>query len=150
MLVADIIGNDYSLRAYALLHDVTSEVCTGDPPVPMKTDDMRTLMNMIDARTYAHLGLPSPTEEQNRAIKAADWKAVHAEGFFGCGPRGYEPTQYNYEQPDAATAGIISGLLGQLKNIGYDELFNPDGFFVNRFEHDIYQSIKNLRQINEL
>lgn len=150
LLVADIAiecegGDNPLFEFYCLVHDSTSETACGDPPVPMKTDDLRKLMNRIDQRAYVLLGVAMPNQETKLLIKKYDWMAVHAEGWAGCAPRGYTSTQHNYEEPTTATKNIIHTYIGLMDKIGYEELFEPDGYWPSLYDERVRHALKLYR-----
>lgn len=88
MLVADfVVQMGYPLFEFpALLHDGT-ESCVGDIPKPFKSNEMRGIEDILEARIWKHFELPMPSPYAHRIIKEADIRALCAEASL-IGPPG--------------------------------------------------------------
>ncbi len=143
--IAKLANEPILVQLHLLIHDSTAEVCTGDPPVPMKVDEMRILMDRIEHRSLALIGIEPPSADLKKIIKYYDWKAVHAEGWAGCGPRGYCDTQHNYEEPCFLVKRLILDYIEAMSQFGYDNLFQPDGHWPLELESRIRQAHREVR-----
>lgn len=68
------------LKFDGLMHD-SPEVVTGDTPKPAKTDDIETFEEELLRANYASSGVYFPVEEERKAVKDADRKAMRGEVY---------------------------------------------------------------------
>ena len=143
LLVADLVvpNDDPWLRLYALLHDA-AEVAVADVPRPMKTTAARAVEDAVEARIYASLGIPEPSEDTRQAVKLADFRAALAEGSCGCSGRGFEYTQTHYLPDNAA----ISILREYLARFSIDEAFRPEGHWPKAYEARVRTVLREVQQ----
>ena len=143
LFVADLVvpKDDPWLRLYALLHDA-SEVAVADVPRPMKTAEARAVEDAVQARIYASLGIPQPSEEARLAVKLADFRAALAEGTCGCSGRGFEYTQTNY-LPDNVAISILREYLARFT---IDDAFRPEGHWPKAYESRVRIALREVQQ----
>lgn len=151
LLVADILCyvlNRPDLEHEGLLHDLEAEAIMNDIPKPHKTDEQKTHEKALARRTRTLLGLLDIFPADERVVKLADIKAVHAEGAAGCGPRGYVCTQTGFKH-DVAVDRILDGYL-ENPNFTYENMLNPDGFWPLHFEDRLREALQRAQKIESI
>jgi len=128
------------LEVYSLLHDA-AEVCVADVPRPMKTPEARAVEDRVQARIYASLGVPAPSDAIKAAIKEADFRAALAEGVWGCAGRGYEETQTGFRRDPEAEAILVS----YLKVYDAAEALEPDGRWALKYEERLRTALREAQ-----
>ena len=145
LLVADLVAaaEHPELEVHALLHDAPELGGCGDVCRPMKTQSARTVEDGLLIRIYEEQGLPLLSEQQHTLVKVADIRAANAEGFLGCGGRGYPETQTGFKR-DLVAEGLLNNYLARVKSPL--EYLDADGPWARRFEQRLRRAIRATRQ----
>ena len=124
-----------ALEHHALLHDAP-EVCVGDVPRPMKTDQAREVEQALFVRLYESLGLALPTPEEEAIVKAADIKACMVEGLHLNVP-GFRYVTANLDI-DAEAYQAFEQLMNGYNPAG---CISEHGFYVGQLMERLYRSV---------
>lgn len=139
LLVADLCPPE--LEHHALLHDA-AEACVSDVPRPMKTAQAKTVEARIIARLYTLLGVNPPTKKEQKAIHAADMRALGAEGCSFPGPRGFAQTQPDIDHSDTEALELLRRYLDAFTP---EQSVVPNGYWPRLLENRLRFAVERAR-----
>jgi len=139
MLVADLMPDKPWAEVIGLLHDA-AEVVVADVPVPMKTNEARSVEDNVQSRIHVLLGVPSGTG-LHAELKKADLRAAIAEGALGCAGRGFAQTQTGFKH-DAEAEEILRTYLAQFNPM---DALNANGRWALMYERRLRRALRNAQ-----
>lgn len=97
------------MKVLGYLHDA-AEAIVSDVPHPWKAESDRRREDLLQERIYQNLGIEPPMHHEAKAVKRADMRALHAEGWL-IGPKGWREHHDDYPEPDQLALDLTAQMV---------------------------------------